>query len=410
MTEDRRWRWRPLAIRVLAVSLSTFAALAALEGALRLTRDPGRFYPYAKNTVRATYPTEEITRGVSGVAYFTTNSLGCRGPELKNEKHRLLTIGGSTTACSVLNDDEAWPQLVMDYVNQHFQRDDFLWITNSGMDGRSTCQHIMHAKFLVPKIPRLEHALIYCGFNDLGGWLIQETGHDFHFPLTQENIDRSIPRSFEVSNYSLPGEPWYRRLELWKRLSTLKHTYQTRRMLTARAHGGIVEDDRMRWMERERQRRSEEKVRSVDLAKMATLNNALDAYGENLTAIIKLVREAHVEPILMAQMMQFDDLTEQQKKELWIGAMEGSKTYVDVTQMQDLLRKYNAKMEAVAKEHKVLFIPLPKLLEGKRDLFYDSIHFHEAGSREVARAVAEFLIQNLYAPSAKKTAALQPAL
>jgi hypothetical protein len=115
------------------------------------------------------------------------------------------------------------------------------------------------------------------------------------------------------------------------------------------------------------------------------------------------VRKAHAEPILMAQLMQFDNLTKQQEKDLWIGAMEGGTTYVDVKQMQDLLRKYNAKMEAVAQEQNVLFIPLPTLLEGNNDLFYDSIHFHEAGSREVARKVADFLIANVYNQGSSKT-------
>jgi lysophospholipase L1-like esterase len=385
--------------RLLAVALSGLLAVAVLEAALRLTRDHGRFYPYRKNSVTASYPTPEITGGVSGVAYFTTNSFGCRGPELANQKHRLLTIGGSTTACTVLNDDETWPQLVMDNVNKHFGQDDFLWVTNSGTDGHQTRQHILHAKYLVPKIPQLDHVLIYCGINDLGGWLIQDKDFDHHFPLTPESINAQIPHAFRVSNYNLPEDPWYRHLELWKRASALKSAYFTRRLVATRAHGGIVEDDRLKWLEVMRQSRAQRKKRVVDRAKMETLDDALDAFDEKLTAIIELVRQAKSEPIFMVQAMQFDELNEEEKKNLWLGAMDGGETYVEITEQQELLRKFNARLEAVAKRHDVLVIPLPKLLEGKKDLYYDSVHVHEAGAREVARVVADFLIRNVYTGS-----------
>ena len=46
--------------------------------------------------------------------------------------------------------------------------------------------------------------------------------------------------------------------------------------------------------------------------------------------------------------------------------------------------------------------PLPKLIEMEKDLYYDSIHFDEAGAREVARVVAEFLVKNVYNRSEPK--------
>lgn len=396
-------RWRQLIIRLATLSLSTVLALGVLEAGLRLTRDSNRFYPYRKNSVKASYPTEEITRGVSGIAYFTTNSFGCRGPELANQKNRMLVMGGSTTACTALDDNEAWPQLVMDRVNEHFGQDDFLWVTNSAIDGTSTRTHIVHAKFLAPTIPGLNHVLVYCGFNDMAGWLIQDKNYNHHFPLTDENIAIEIPRSFAISCYDAPGTPWYRRLELWKRMSQLKAYYKSRRTAEARAQGKIIEDDRLQWLAQEREKRAHETKRSVDLGKMATLDDALSAYAENVSTIIGLVRDAGSTPILMAQAIQFDELSEQEKKDLWMGAMDGGKTYIEMSQLQELLRKYNDRMETIAKAHGVLFIPLPKLLEGNRDLYYDSIHFHEAGARAVGRVVADYLIQNVYESPASKT-------
>jgi lysophospholipase L1-like esterase len=292
----------------------------------------------------------------------------------------------------------------MDSANKHFNQPDFLWVTNSGIDGLNTRHHIAHAKYLVPKIPNLDHVIIYCGINDLTDWLIQDNDYDPHFAITQENLDKQIPKAFRFSNFNSPADSWYQHLELWKRASSLKAAILSRRRAATRAQGGIVEDDRLEWLKKERAHLGRVKLSTVEPAKLATLDNALDAYAQNLAVIVQLVREAHSEAIFMAQAMQFDELNEQQKKDRWIGAMSKGTAYVELAQLQDLLRKYNDRMETVAKEHHVLFIPLPKSLEGKPDPYYDSIHFNEAGARDVAQIVSDFLIKNVYDATASKTA------
>lgn len=403
MAEPTTKRWRFIVIRFAMLLLSTTAAIGLAELVLRSTRESGRFYPFYPNTVKVIYPSPEITRGVSGPAYFSANSFGCRGPEPAGQKHRLLVIGGSTAACAVLDDSEEWPQLVRRRINEHYHRDDYLWVTNSGIDGRNSRHHIMHAKYLVPKIPKLDHVLVYCGFNDVGMWLFQPD-FDPHYLDGQENFDETVANSFLLSNYTPEGAPWYKRTELWKRMSVLKAAYTSRRMAERREQHVIVEDERLKWLKAERQRRMKKDIHTVSREKMATFEDSLHAYASNLTTIIGLIRGASSEPILMAQAMQFDPLTDQQRREWWLGAMDGGKTYVEMTQLQEFVRKYNERMEQVARQHNVLFIPLPKLLEGKTDLFYDGIHFHEEGAREAAQVIADFLIEHVYDRAALKTA------
>jgi len=386
---------RLLLFRCTALLLSLVIGIGLAETILRLTREAGRFYPYRPNTVRVTYPWPEITRGVSDPAYFSTNTFGCRGPELANQQHRLLVIGGSTAACAVLDDSEAWPQLVMDRVNRHYNRGDFLWVTNSGIDGKNSRHHIMHAKFLVPKIPGLDHVLVYCGFNDVNMWLFQSV-FDTHFFDSRANFDETIANSFTLSNYTPEGTPWHKRLEIWKQLSLLKSAFYSRQLANRREQHVIIEDERMEWLKAERERRQKKDIHTVSREKMSTFDASVDAYADNLVTIIRLIREASSEPILMAQAMQFDRLSEKEEREWWLGAMDGGKTYTEMTQLQELVRKYNQRMEQVAKKQNVLFVPLPKLLEGKGDLYYDGIHFHEEGARIVAEVIADFLIKNIY--------------
>ena len=53
----------------------------------------------------------------------------------------------------------------------------------------------------------------------------------------------------------------------------------------------------------------------------------------------------------------------------------------------------------VALREGVLFIDLPDLLAGERDLFYDGVHFNEHGARRVARVVADTLRTTFVGPS-----------
>src|SRR5262245_48803219 len=92
----------------IAFGAGCLVALVVAEFALRVVRDQNAFFPYHPNSVTVTYTDPELTPGVSGTAAFTVNSYGCRGPEPAAEKHRLLVIGGSTAACSALDDDEEW--------------------------------------------------------------------------------------------------------------------------------------------------------------------------------------------------------------------------------------------------------------------------------------------------------------
>jgi lysophospholipase L1-like esterase len=310
----------------------------------------------------------------------------------------LLAIGGSTTACTTLDDAEEWPHLTMKYVNEQLKDDHFLWVTNSGIDGLNTRHHIMHAKYLLPKLPKINYVIIYCGLNDVGSWLYK-TDYNPNFLDDPENWDKTVAESFRVCNYARRDDPWYKGMEVYKRASIAKAAVLSRSNEELRKKGVMVEDDRLEWMKQERARREAMLEKTVHRAKRETLPAALDGYARNLKAIIGLVRAAGAEPILMAQTVDWvSDVSEEKKEEkkkrlFWIGAMEEGKAYAKVEEIQAILAQYNDRMKQVAAEAAVPFLDLPALLEGKHELFYDSCHFHEAGSREVARVVSHFLIE-----------------
>ena len=390
----RRWTYR-----ITAITIGLALGVVACELLLVFMKDPGQFYPYRKNTIKSFYPDEELATGVSGVSYFTSNSLGCRGPEPKNERHRVLVIGGSTAACSALDDSEAWPQLVMDYVNEKRGRD-FLWVTNSGIDGKNSRHHLMHARYLVPKITDLDHVMVYCGLNDVGAWLYQ-TSFDPNYLDVEANWNETIAQSFRVSNYKSSNDPLFKQLEIWTKLSEFKDRYVTNRKRHEKENGIIVEDERMYWLAEQRKQRQAQSVRFVHRAKMETFDVALDSYGSNLQEIARLIRRAGAEPIFVAQAIRWKGLTEEQKKNLWMGAMDRGEYYVQEEQMQQFVDAYNQRMKEIAEQQNIPFIDLPNRLLAKQDIYYDGCHFNEKGARDVAQAISEFLFDRIYSPDAE---------
>jgi lysophospholipase L1-like esterase len=383
-------RFRRILFALVASGLSLLLALTLLEVGLRVTCDSDRFYPYHRNSVRVFYPSEEITPGVTGMSRFTTNSFGTRGPDPAGERIRILTIGGSSTACTVLDDAETWPALLMRFLNQKAGDDRFAWVTNSGTDGHNTHHHIMHARYLVPRIPDLDYVLVYAGLNDVGMWLYAEK-FDPHFLDNPDNWNSRLGEAFRECNYTSADAPWYKRLEIWKQASILKSKYLSRRAQSLPKNGAIVQDARFQWMEKERQRRREARKRHVPRAKMDSLPVALEAYGVALSRIIAFVREGGAEPVMIAQALQDHVLTAEEHRRLWMGAMDGGKTYVERDQLVQLVKAYNERMRMICAKTNVLFIDLPSHLVGHRDLFFDGCHFNQKGAKVTARILADIL-------------------
>jgi lysophospholipase L1-like esterase len=383
-------RLRRLLFGAVAVSLSGALSVVGFEIALRLLRDPNSFYPYQSNTTRVFFPSQPITPGVTGRSYFTTNGLGTRGPEWSGERVKILIVGGSTTACTVLDDAEAWPQLLMDDLNADAGNPKAYWVTNSGIDGLNSQHHLMHALYLLPQLPQIDYMIVYAGLNDVGSWLYRESfdPHDLDDPA---HFDSRVGEAFRVSRYSPADFPWYKRLELWKRAGTIKARILSHEIEAHRSDGALVQDAELRWMEKAQEERHTHAATFVHRAKMETLPAALDAYGDTLKRIIEASRRSNTTPVLVAQAIQHQFLDETERRRLWMGAMDGGKTYVKEEQMLELLQKFNHRMREVAAAQGVPFIDLPAVLVGEHDIFYDGVHLNERGARVVARAIANEL-------------------
>ncbi len=144
------------------------------------------------------------------------------------------------------------------------------------------------------------------------------------------------------------------------------------------------------------QRRQEAGEKFVHRTKMETLPANLDSYERTLRMIVEIARKAGVEPIFMPQAPDRVVLDEEARRTLWMGAMDGGKTYVKEEQLRELLAAYNDRMRIVCKDEKVTLIDLPMLFEDNSGLFTDGHHFNERGARVTARAVTDELWKTVF--------------
>lgn len=377
-----------LVFALLALTGTGVSCLIVAEVGLRLTQGEV-FYPYHPGSVRVYYPTPERTPGVSGPSFFSVNSLGTRGPEPDDAPIRLLTVGGSTTACSALDDSEAWPAVLMTLLNEGAPPEGRVWVTNSGVDGHNTSHHIMHARYLLPRIPRLDYVLYYAGMNDSGRWIRNDEPLDLDDPDVLAGV---MGQAFGVSHFTPPDWPVYKRLRLYKLAARAKALLASRAVERMRAAGNIVQDAHMEWLEEERQRRRLAPHQFLPPEKLAQLPRGLDDYERNLRELIALTRAAGAEPVLVSQAMLGASGTDEERALGWMGALDrAGNAYLKAEQHREILRAFNQRMAAVAADAGVRFFDMAAHLEDKPGIYYDAAHLNEAGCRQAAAGLAAFL-------------------
>ena len=394
---------RTVVFAFIALSLSASLVLALLEVGLRVFLGADEFYPYYPNSVKLVYPSPEITPGVSGVTRFSTNSFGTRGREPNGEEQwRILAIGGSTTADTLLDDTEAWPARLEHYLNAELGGGEKVWVANSGIDGRNSHHHLMHAIYFLPQLPPMDYVIVYAGGNDMGHWF-HHREFDPDFLDDPDHWNQRIGEAFRWSQYTPPDFPIYKRTAIWKTLSRIKDRFQTASAKETEDTRAIVQDAQLRWLEKERKRRKERARNLLPKAKLDTLPIALESYGEVLTRIADEIRARGVEPIFITQVVQSIFRNDEERDRLWMGELYGGEAYVSEDQVPEIMSQFNSRMMQVAREKNVIALDLPPRMDSDGDNFYDGMHFNERGADAAAAAIAAFFWeQELLGPERKK--------
>jgi len=363
-----RWLLPRLAVLLWAVMLP----LAAYEVMIRFAARP---FVWRPGTVQSLDPDPSILVGVSGEAVFTVNERGMRGPPWDDDAYRIMCIGGSTTACNYLDDDEAWPGALHARLNAA-EGNQALWVGNIGHPGHDTFDHLEVAR-KVPEAGQVACWIILCGSNDFDHGLRGS-------PELMRKIGKW--RAFlDGSGGALdPHVAYYKQADIYRRL---------RGMLKARIVGNELEmmDRLARSVALQRKKRA---AAPKDYP-LPDLEAGLAAYRENIRALAAAAREREAGCIFMTQPTLWQDPMPPELEALTRNqpiCLTGR-----CVASEDLARgmaSYNEALLDVCAEVGAECIDLASLVPKTAEYFYDDMHFTEKGSALVAEIVARYLLRD----------------
>jgi lysophospholipase L1-like esterase len=394
MRKGQTMKWRATLLNAATLGVALMVCLILMEIGLRVFLGSDFFYPYYPHSVSYNYPSEEITPGVSGVSRFTTNSFGARGRELNGrEQLKILTVGGSTTACTVLDDSKTWPAVLERLLGELMGDKELVWVANSGIDGLFSHHHLMHAKYYLPGLPHIDYVIVYAGMNDMGYWF-HHKDFDPNYLSKPEHWNTRVGESFRWSAYTPSDLPIYQRLAIWRTASRVKNAYFSKyNAEVGDRNGAFIQDAQLKWLQQARKMRNELKAKLLPEGKLENLPTALDSYESVIRQIVREVRRNGSEPILMAQAVQRLFMSDKERARLWMGVLNEGEGYVSEEQSPAILDQYNRRMGRVALDEHVSFIDLPAALELGAGPFYDGVHFNDRGAAQTAKVVANFFVE-----------------
>ncbi|MCZ6596490.1 MAG: GDSL-type esterase/lipase family protein [Planctomycetota bacterium] len=385
--------------RLAAVLVSGCLAALALELYLRLASPADEGYRVWPPHLQATFhPQPEIMPGVEGPSHFRVNARGLRGAEAPDAGgapvHRVLCVGGSTTECLYLDQEESWPGLLQILLISGLSaelsagsEDLAVHVENAGVSGRTTRDHVVMLRRLLPELGPFDRVILLAGVNDLMLPLTRQADYDPRF-LEQPGAEAELlPRAFAVLPWRhRPELPWTKRTELWRRFAP-----PLKRLLGVGSFQDSKGEVVVQWR---RHRRAAARLRD----ELPDLTAALDEYRRNLITLIELCEPTGARVLVVTQPCLWrDDLPPELVDACWMGGVGDYQNapgaeYYSIPALARGMQLYNDVALDVARERGLDVLDLVPLVPRDGTSFYDDVHFTENGARIVAEAIAEVLL------------------
>jgi len=354
---------RSLLGKLALLVFGTFLALLLLEVLLQI-HNPLQARIKGNRIVLTTNKTyhikNDIIKGLDPEITVTRNSLGFRGPNPPKDLDKYLsvvTIGGSTTQCFFLSDDQTWTARFGQHLDQSFNN---VWINNAGLDGHSTHGHLVLLEdFIVPLHPKV--AIFLIGANDvartsLADWDAENVKSGIQFDSGKAFI-KSLSAYSEVVSLFLNG---YRSYTAYK--AGLIHQQID---LTRQGYLDIPEDEQKQYLQDN------------------TKPEYLKGYEERVLKLVEICRKNGIEPVLVTQPLLVgfgtDDVTGVDLARIKAyGPRQTGKMYWDTVEA------YNNVTRKVAGDKDVTIVDLAKNMPKSSRYFYDFIHYTPQGAQVIA--------------------------
>lgn len=281
----------------------------------------------------------------------TRNSLGLRGVELDSfHKIKIFTVGGSTTHCMFLNDEQEWTHILYNALQN---TDNSIWVNNAGFSGQSTFGHIVLVKDYLIKF-KPNYIIFYIGINDM---FREQMNKDDRFILLEN-------KKYFMPIYNL------------KILTLLENLYTTRFLKYSFVN---TSECKMIFSVLAEAKILEAKTDSSFVIKY------LDGYRKRIEELIVLCKQSNVTPIFLTQASLYTcgyDFSNTINFENKTKDGTGS-----VCHFYKSLNLYNKALIEVCEAKSVPCIDMANMINKDTTYFYDFVHFTPEGSKEFANVL-----------------------
>jgi hypothetical protein len=360
-------------MNLLAVGFGCLLALLIIEVALRI-RNP--FESRVKgNEIILPADREYVfeargVRGIDSTIVHKKNSIGFRGPERPEEGTgdllSIIAIGGSTTECFYLSDGKDWPALTGECLEEEMCG---IWVNNAGLDGHSTFGHTILLRDMVAGLSP-DVVMFLVGGNDVA----REGTGEHVASQVRGKIRFGSPEAFfkSAAAYS----------------ETVSLCLNLYRYLKAKRMGLPHRN-----MELETMPHSEDPAVGIQDALLHHAEKYVPGFRDRLKGLIDISRENGIIPVFITQPMLFGEGVDP------VTGVDLSTVILDerTTGMAgwEILKLYNETIIDVGRQESVLVIDLAGEMEKSSEYFYDTLHFTNSGSAEVARIICGHLKEYL---------------
>jgi lysophospholipase L1-like esterase len=332
-------------------------------------------YVWPPNLEYVFHPNSSIFNGINGESHFTINSFGYRGNEIKNhdDEYRILIVGGSTSECLYLSNNETWPYLLMKKLGKTIDNKKVVTM-NIGKSGHGLRNNILALKYL-PDYYEPDLIILLTGANDL---LFKLSRKDAWQPFNESEFNN-------IESYTFSATPEYS----WKSTIIYK-IYKAIEMKfkNVKPQDGIGET----LFENRLKRQNAE----IWVKKIPDLTLALDDYGRNLERVIELSKEKNISIMFMTQPYLYKkNMTAEEDASLWM-TYDFGEVYYSIETMISSMEEFNNRLLKVCENNKDIFcIDLEKKVPKTLDYTYDDMHFNENGANFVAEEISLFMKKNM---------------
>lgn len=351
---------RRLLRRLALMGMGVLFALILLEVALRLVMPARIFSMNIPLRPHITKDFELQLDGVSNRCRLTTNRWGLRGeepPRRWDEAFTIITVGGSTTFCSYLNDDKTWPALLQTKLRARGRPE--TWVGNAGANGQTSRSHLILMEDIVAKA-RPDMTIFLMGINDV-----------------MLNVDNSRAQFDEDNPYR---RSW--KVKLYAKSYLVQQLFD---VYVAFFHKSILAEGAVSNLKEQ----PFQGTRMTDDQLVAAMPH-LGEYQKNLERLIKRCKELGIRPLFMTQPLLFEDNEHWRTVNgmNWTKISNGPMAASDMGRMMD---RYNSAMKQLCQQNGVECLDLAAIVPRTREYFFDLCHVTEKGAELEAETIQRFL-------------------